>query len=340
MAGTVTLPPANCGLGPTNNCLIFNSFQVYSLALLNFQAGAGPVGPQDPFAVSTNGTNLQNALVVGTGVNGAGSINTDITGNNADDAYRTPTAQGGGITNFVPSALNQGAQGSAIPTPPQSPNTWDINIAALNTYLNGGNMVFYFNLNQTNSQATTFMPVPQDALGWLSVTLTNSVTHATSTPFLLDGNLCNGIGGNCDPGQSIPQTIDPSAAILPAGEDWAYIHGAICVTPGGAVFGFGACAPGDHVNTTVNQNLGANLAAFGLFSPALQAALDAALLSGAYDVMSVDFRMAALTNGYEQLLIYSSLATPIEVPEPVTITLFGAGLAGLGLLGRRRRRKA
>jgi hypothetical protein len=54
----------------------------------------------------------------------------------------------------------------------------------------------------------------------------------------------------------------------------------------------------------------------------------------------VDFRMAALTDGYEQLLIYSSLATPIEVPEPVTITLFGAGLAGLGLLGRRRRRKS
>jgi len=55
--------------------------------------------------------------------------------------------------------------------------------------------------------------------------------------------------------------------------------------------------------------------------------------------LSVDLRMAALDNGYEQLLIYSSNAIPQEVPEPLTITLFGAGVAGLGLL-RRRRRKA
>jgi hypothetical protein len=30
-------------------------------------------------------------------------------------------------------------------------------------------------------------------------------------------------------------------------------------------------------------------------------------------------------------------AEPIEMPEPGTLVLFGAGLAGLGLLARRRR---
>src|SRR5690242_17606773 len=77
-AGAVTLPiPGNCGTVPGTNCLVFDDFTVYSLALLNFQAGAGPVTAGDPYDVSTNGIALQNALVIGTGVGGSGSINTD-----------------------------------------------------------------------------------------------------------------------------------------------------------------------------------------------------------------------------------------------------------------------
>jgi len=44
-----------------------------------------------------------------------------------------------------------------------------------------------------------------------------------------------------------------------------------------------------------------------------------------------------LRRGYEQLLIYSSNSVPQDIPEPVTVTLFGAGLAALGLLRRRRK---
>src|SRR5690349_20472399 len=112
----VILPAPNCGTVAGTNCLQFDDFTVYSLALLNLQAGAGKIGPGDPFAVSTNGIALQNALVVGTGVGGQGSINSDqVPGGNADDAYGTPSAQGGGLTNFVPNAGNQGAQGGNIP---------------------------------------------------------------------------------------------------------------------------------------------------------------------------------------------------------------------------------
>jgi len=329
----VILPAPNCGLGPTNNCLQFSDFSVYSLALLNFQAGAGPIGPSDPYAVSTNGTALQNAIVVGTGVSGAGSINSDIVGGGlADDAYHTPSAQGGGITNFQPTAGNQGLQGANIPG--NTSGTWDITVSALNTYLNGGALNFYFNLNQTNSNTTTYLDNPEDALGWMQVTLKDSTGVNGPVSFFLNGNNCNAIGGNCDPSQSVSQSIDPNAAILPnASDEWAYIHGQICVSPGGAVVNFGACAKNDHTDTTVNQNLGANDAAFGLYSATLQAALD----SGDYDVLSIDFRMAALTNGYEQLLIFASNRVPTDVPEPLTITLFGAGLAGLGVWRRRRK---
>src|ERR1044072_553881 len=139
----VILPPPNCGTVAGTNCLQFDAFTVYSLALLNFQAGAGQISPNDPFAVSTNGISLQNALVVGTGVAGAGGINSDIvSGGLADDAYRTPTAPGGGITNFVPNATNQGLQGANIPG--NTSGTWDITVSALQTYLNGGNLNFFF----------------------------------------------------------------------------------------------------------------------------------------------------------------------------------------------------
>jgi hypothetical protein len=334
------LPAANCGTVTGTNCLQFDDFTVYSLALLNFQAQKGQISPNDPFAVSTNGTSLQNALVIGTGVNGAGSINSDIvSGGLADDAYRTPTAPGGGITNFVPDATNQGAQGANIPG--NTSGTWDITVSALNQYLNGGSLNFFFNLNQTNSQTTTYLNSPEDALGWMQVTLRDSTGTNGSVSFWLDGNACNGVVGqpnspNCNPNESYPQN-NANNTILPVDplhDEWAYIHGQICVSDQGAVLGFGSCQSlGIKGANTVDQNLGANDAAFALYSQTLQDALN----SGLYDVMSVDFRMAALTDGYEQLLIFASNRIPQNVPEPLTITMFGAGLAGVALWRRRRK---
>src|SRR6188474_1125237 len=71
------LPAPNCGLTAANNCLYFDDFTVYSLALLNVQAGAGDVNGNDPYAVSTNGISLQQAIVIATGVDGVSEVNTD-----------------------------------------------------------------------------------------------------------------------------------------------------------------------------------------------------------------------------------------------------------------------
>jgi len=327
----VALPSANCGTVAGTNCLVFSDFTVYSLALLNYQAGAGALGPQDPFYVATNGSALQNSLVVGTGVSGSGSINSDVLpGGVVDNAYSTPNSAGG-TTNFQTSAATAGIQGSAIPN--NSINTWDVNVSSLLGYLNGGQLGFFFNLNQTNT--TSYLNDPQDALGWMAVTLSDSTGQHASKTFYLDGNNCTGVLGapnspNCDPSQGYAQN-NAEDSILPNPTDkWAYIHGQICMNPAGAVVGFGACAQGDNVDVTVNQNLGASNAAFALYSGLLQQWL----LSGDYDKMSVDFRMAALDNGYEQLIIGA-----LNIPEPMTLMMFAAGLLGLtGLAGLRRRK--
>jgi hypothetical protein len=80
---------------------------------------------------------------------------------------------------------------------------------------------------------------------------------------------------------------------------------------------------------SIDQNLGASVAAFGLYSDKLQTAL----LSGDYTKMSVDLRMAAEDNGYEQLIIRA-------LPEPLTVSLFGIGLFGLTMLRRRKLARA
>src|SRR5436190_20596567 len=67
---------ANCGTGPTNNCLVFGDFQVFSLALLDYQA-INQHNPGDPYYVVSNGGTIQNAIVVGSG-NGPRNNNQDL----------------------------------------------------------------------------------------------------------------------------------------------------------------------------------------------------------------------------------------------------------------------
>jgi hypothetical protein len=335
----LALPSANCGTVAGTNCLVFSDFNVYSLALLNYQQNFGKLGPQDPYYVSTNGTDLDNALVIGTGVGGNSLKNSDILpGGVVDDAFSTPNMNGGGTTNFLMDASTANTQGANIPnsiTPNNSINTWDINVSSLVNYLNGGQLGFFFNLNQTNT--TSYLNDPEDALGWMAVTLSDSTGQHQSMTFYLDGNNCTGQIGvpnspNCDPSQGYAQN-NAENSILPNPTDkWAYIHGQICMDTSGAVLHFGACSQADGPNaTTVDQNLGASNAAFALYSDALQQWL----LSGDYDKMSVDMRMAALDNGYEQLIIGA-----LNIPEPITLMMFGAGLLGLTAFAGLRRRRA
>jgi hypothetical protein len=354
----VMLPTPHCGLGASNNCLIFNQFTVYSLALLNFQAGAGPIKPGDPYYVKSNGSAIAADIVIGS--SDANAINNQdlpsIAGR-VDNAYNTPNNSGSTVmTNFLmipPDSAasfagdniaqgqtkvnNQTTPVAGAPTGVANGTMplWDIQTSALISYLNGSALTFFFNLNQINSDST-YLAQGQDMLATLEVIFTNSLTGA-STKFYLNGDSCGGVPGSCVPGvQSYAQSAANQNDILESSSDlWAYVHGQICVSPAGAVVSFSACDPSDHTDTTVNQNLGANTAAFALFSQGAQDALN----SGKYDIMSVDLRMAAEDNGFEQLFIEGSNLAITRAPEPASIAIAGAGLGvmGLGMIWRRRR---
>ena len=176
-ADVVALPTANCGTGATNNCLIFNQFTVYSLALLNFQAGAGPVSPGDPYYVKSNGSDIAADIVIGSGDSNAKN-NQDIAtiAGQVDNGYDTPNSAGStSMSNFLmispdPAASFTGdnaAQAQTTVTSNTTPVTgapngvangtmplWDIKTAALQNYLNGQALTFFFNLNQINSDNT------------------------------------------------------------------------------------------------------------------------------------------------------------------------------------------
>lgn len=314
------LPAADCLTDPSDitNCLKFDDFAVYSMAFLNYQNGEGDVQAGDTYYVRSSGQPINDAMVVASSPAGRRN-NTDLGLSGVDDAYDTPNSLPGGssFVNFLMEApdpspsftgdnYNQTTQGDAtLPL-------WDVLVSDVQSYLEGDDLVFWFNLNEENKGG---LDDGQDMYAWGRVTLTDTATD-TSVTFTLSGD-----DTSLFPEQSAAQTAGDS--ILPEASDmWAWVHGEICVDPAtGDLLELGPCT---GAGDTVNQNLGANNAAFALYSPDL----NTALYSGMFDLMTVDLRMAHIDNGYEQLFILGQEGST-RIPAPASLLLLGLGLLGL-----------
>jgi hypothetical protein len=86
--------------------------------------------------------------------------------------------------------------------------------------------------------------------------------------------------------------------------------------------------------TTINHNLGANEAAYAICLIDPEATVKNWMDYG-YNAMQIEFRLEALSNGFEQLFILK-LEDTTPIPEPATLFLLGTGLIGLGWIGRRK----
>lgn len=335
----VILPDPNCGVSGGDNCLVFDDFTVYSMSFLEFN-NSGSLQPVagDMFYIDSSPGKIKDDIVIGSSP--ASAVNNADIGPGIDNAFKTPNS--GGSDLFAMLAGNEPtpilthdniAAGSALLPNPDGLDIdgdglvdgdgnpggglslWDIETSALTQFLNGGDLMFFFNLNETGTEDQ--LDSGQDMLGWMRVYLTDSTT-GDSISFTLSGanTLLPGV-------QSHAQSATDS--ILPTADDlWAYIHGKICVNElDGSVIALSSCsAAGNPANgKTVNQNLGANAAAFGLWNEDL----NNALYSGMYDMMSVDMRMSHIENGYEQLFIRAAQVGR-DIPEPSILFLFSGAL--------------
>jgi hypothetical protein len=316
------LPSPNCGtvtsFALTSNCITFGDFNVYSLALLYAQTTFASTGivpttnanPGDPFHVKSAPGELGNAgyIVFATGTNNNGVV-TNGNGTLIDDAQQSssgnasqPPLISGPSTETSPAFLGD------------SQNTWDATLSAMRAELgNGtGDFAMYFNLNETGQDGLAGL----DLLTWLRVTLTDADGILPNQSFYLTG--------------STGSTTAPTNSADP---NYVYVHGSICISSTAGFLGFGPCTTAQTAlgGRNVNQNLGANQAAFAISNPTLSAlVLDA---NSGYEFFRASWQIAETNNGYEQF--FAALTPSQSVPTPGVVLLLGIGLLG-GLRVARR----
>jgi hypothetical protein len=321
---------------PLTSTVQYGDAQSYALPLLGISVQSSP-------------GQIDDCPVLATGANG-NPVTTNVAG--MDNAYETPGGTGG-LSYFSTGGTDPGAPAAFTG---QTATTWDAQLSALSTFLNGSSMIFYFNLNQTSSGAA----IDQNLFVWAQIALVDvaGVLPTRYFDFTAIAPDHFGIpGGNpttyTSPGDATSTYPLGADSGFPDTADFVRANGRVCLAgaPGSPIVD--CSTPGA---VAYNLNLGANEVAYAVYFPELQAYLNMAGFGG-YDVMQVDFRMgcnsaqvaggtceagSVLNNGFEQLFISrANIATNgNHVPEPSILALFGLGMLGLWgsarMAGRRR----
>jgi hypothetical protein len=342
-----------------------------SLAIsLNSQAGLidltgqGYVtyGDFNSYSLPIAGINVQSSpgqisdlVVVATGSSG-NPVNTNFSG--MDNAYSTPSGVNG--SNFFstggttdPSEISAFSGDNAA--------TWDTSLSALEAFLAGEDMVFFFNNNNLNGANE------QSLAAWVQVLVTDNNSGEVGRFDLTNNggayNLVSEGGGGTFSGDPTAYTSNGSGPLVGDNTNTDYVlsGGPICIdtdtTPPTPV----SCSNPDSDEGPINHNLGADNAAYAIVAPELNS-----LLKGLFDsalnlddfTMSIDLRLGCdpgfgnanseectgavsgfgknINNGFEQFFIASATfdrQPASQIPEPGTLLLLGGSLL---LLCRRK----
>lgn len=289
---------------------------------------AGSTGPGSPLYVDSTPGAIKDLIVVATGASGT-PVNTNAAG--MDDALSTPNGTGG--SNFFS-------------------GVWNSTLAAFTNFLAGDNPLFFFNNNQTKSGSS----IDENVAVWAQVSLTGAGQQTLYFDFTNNGGryaLFTEGGGGVFMGNVGNYTSSGAGPLAGTNDatDYVLSGGAICLTATNVPI---SCSNPLAVTGPINNNLGANQAAYAIDAPELDLFLAqwAMGLHAGYTDIHVDLRFGCdpatgflagqgtcigrdANNGYEQLFIGTS--TPVQVPEPGMLALIGLGMLGLGAVQYRRK---
>lgn len=312
--------------------VVYGDAQSYALQVEGVIAG--DTGPGSIYYVNSTPGAIKDLIVVATGASG-GPVNTNLAG--MDDALSTPSGVSG--SNFFS-------------------GVWNSTLTAFTGFLAGEDPLFFFNNNQTNSGGAD----DQNVAVWAQVSLTGlglptvyfDFTNINS-PYALFTEGGGGVFGG-DVGLYSSTGAGPDAGDN-SDTDYVRSGGAICLTGASVPV---SCDDASAVTGPINNNLGANQAAYALLAPELNAWLATWIGGGfvGYDMIHVDLRFGCdpatigtnggtagvgdcvgrdANNGYEQLFI-GTATTVTQVPEPGILGLMALGLLGLAATTTRRRK--
>ena len=290
----------------------------------------GSTGPGSLYYVKSTPGAIQDLIVVATGASGI-QVTTNVAG--MDNALSTPN--GTGINFFA--------------------GIWNSTLAAFTGALGALNPLFFFNNNQVKSGGA----INEDVAVWAQVSLTGTGQTTRFFDFTNRNNpyalFTEGGGGvfNGNVGAYTSAGLGPIAGTNSA-TDYVLSGGAICLTAAKVPV---SCSSPSAVGGAINNNLGANQAAYAIDVPELNAFLTSYRAGGfpLYTAIHVNLRFGCdpatvgggtagvgncigrdANNGFEQLFI-GTTASVTQVPEPGILGLLALGMLGLAATTRRRK---